>query len=219
VTSPWWPLAGLRLRTARLELRLPTLADLDSLASLAAAGVHDPAVQPFTVPWTDVDPAERALSVLQYHWSQWASWKPGNWSLPLAVLADGVVVGTQSIDARDFGLLREVETGSWIGLSFQGQGIGTQMRAAVLHLAFAGLGAEYAVSGAFSDNLASQSVSAKLGYQPDGITRVVSRGRAATQYRFRLDRPTWAARAQEPVTIEGLAPCLRMFGLPDDGNA
>ena len=31
-----WPLFGLRLRTARLELRLPSLADLDELGSLAA---------------------------------------------------------------------------------------------------------------------------------------------------------------------------------------
>jgi len=53
MTSPHWPLAGLRLHTPRLELRWPTLDDLDELATLAAAGVHDPQVQPFSVAWTD----------------------------------------------------------------------------------------------------------------------------------------------------------------------
>ena len=73
-----WPLFGLRLRTPRLELRLPSLADLDELAGLAAAGVHDPAVQPFGVPWTDVPPDQRARGVLQYHWRQLAAWSaPG----------------------------------------------------------------------------------------------------------------------------------------------
>jgi hypothetical protein len=36
-----WPLHGLRLRTPRLELRLPGLEELDALAQLSADGVHD----------------------------------------------------------------------------------------------------------------------------------------------------------------------------------
>ena len=36
MTLSHWPLSGLRLRTPLLELRLPTLADLDELAGLAA---------------------------------------------------------------------------------------------------------------------------------------------------------------------------------------
>src|SRR5260370_895914 len=43
----WWPLAGLRLQTPELGLRLASPSDLDALASLAADGVHDPPVQPF----------------------------------------------------------------------------------------------------------------------------------------------------------------------------
>jgi len=43
-----WPLYGLRLRTPRLELRLPDLADLSAMGDVAAAGVHDAAVMPFT---------------------------------------------------------------------------------------------------------------------------------------------------------------------------
>lgn len=211
--SQWWPLYQLRLRTSRLELRLPSEDDLDALASLAAAGVHDPAVQPFAIPWTDRSPLERAHSVLQYHWSQRAAWKPDNWSLDFVVVSDGTVVGTQAVSARDFAMLREIATGSWLGRDHHGLGIGTQMRASVLHLAFAGLGAEYATSGAFTDNLASLAVSRKLGYTADGMERQVSRGQAAQTMRLRLDRRTWEATHAVPVTISGLEPCLPMFGL------
>ena len=209
-----WPLFGLRLRTPRLELRLPSLADLDELASLAAAGVHDPAVQPFGVPWTDVPPDQRARSVLQYHWGQLAAWSPQDWTLNLVVDIGGAIAGTQGLTGRDFAVLREVHTGSWLGQRYQRQGIGTEMRAAVLHLAFAGLGAEYAASGAFTDNAASLGVSRKLGYVFDGIERQVIRGQPATQHRLRLDRAGWQARRSTEVEITGLAECLPDFGLP-----
>src|SRR5258708_6412660 len=60
-TAQYWPVAGLRLRLelphgsagADLELRPPDDADLTALAGLAEAGIHDPAVQPFAVAWTD----------------------------------------------------------------------------------------------------------------------------------------------------------------------
>jgi RimJ/RimL family protein N-acetyltransferase len=209
-----WPLFGLRLRTPRLELRLPSLPDLAELAELAAAGVHDPAVQPFGVPWTDVPPDQRARGVLQYHWRQWADWSPQDWTLNLVVDLDGTIVGTQGVTGRDFAVLREVGTGSWLGQRHQRQGIGTEMRAAVLHLAFAGLAAEYATSEAFTDNVASLAVSRKLGYAFDGIDRQVIRGKPATQQRLRLDRAAWQAHRSIDVEITGLAECLPDFGLP-----
>lgn len=208
-----WPLFQLRLRTPMLELRLPSDSDLADLASLAAAGVHDPEDQPFAVPWTDAAPADRARSTIQYHWSQRAAWQPGKWSLDLVVVRDGAVVGTQGMSATDFAIVREVSTGSWLGQAYHGQGIGTEMRAAVLYLAFAGLGALYATSGAFTDNFASRGVSRKLGYVDDGIERQARRGQPATTQRLRLDHQTWEVTRQVPVTIVGLEPCLPMFGL------
>jgi RimJ/RimL family protein N-acetyltransferase len=209
----WWPLAGLRLQTPRLELRPGTDNDLDELASLAALGVHDPEVQPFAFPWTDVSPADRARGTLQHHWSLRAAWKPEKWTLGLVVVHEDAVVGAQGMSATEFAVLREVGTGSWLGQAYQGQGIGTEMRAAVLHLAFAGLGARYATSGAFTDNPASQGVSRKLGYVDDGVELHVRRGQAATVRRLRLDRETWQAVRTVPVEIIGLEPCLAMFGL------
>ncbi|HEY1322562.1 MAG TPA: GNAT family N-acetyltransferase [Streptosporangiaceae bacterium] len=207
-----WPLAGLRLRTPALELRWPSERDLSALAEVAALGVHEPDVQPFMVPWTDAPPAERARSVLQYQWSCWGSWQPDNWRLGLVVVRDGVVAGVQDMNAHDFAVLRRVSTGSWLGQAYHGQGIGTEMRAAVLHLAFAGLGAEHAVSAAFQDNPSSRRVSHKLGYRDDGIEHYVVRGRSMLAHRLRLTRAGWEATRSVPVEIEGLAPCLPLFG-------
>lgn len=209
-----WPLADLKLRTPMLELRWPSESDLIALAELATLDVHDPGVQPFLVPWTDAPPAERARSVLQYQWSCWGSWQPDNWRLGLVAVRDGVVTGVQDMNARDFAVLRQVSTGSWLGQAYQGQGIGTEMRAAVLHLAFAGLGAEHAVSSAFQDNPSSIRVSHKLGYRDDGIEHHVVRGRAMMTYRLRLTRADWEAARSVPVEVEGLAPCLPHFGVP-----
>ncbi|MFB7476496.1 GNAT family N-acetyltransferase [Kitasatospora sp. NPDC056184] len=208
-----WPLAGLRLTTPRLELRLPNPDELSALASLAAEGVHDPAVQPFTVAWTDVEPEQRARSVLQYHWRCWGVWQPEDWELNLVVLRDGVVVGTQGISARDFAIRREVHTGSWLGRSHHGQGLGTEMRAAVLHLAFAGLGARHAVSGAYADNAASLGVSGKLGYREDGIEHHVVRGKSVVLRRLRLTADRWREGERVAVKTEGLGECLPWFGL------
>lgn len=213
MVSSRWPLADLRLQTPELDLRWPSLDDLQALADLAAAGVHDPEVQPFLVPWTDASPEERARSTLQYHWSCWGSWGPSNWTLGLAVIRNGEVVGSQGIGGRDFAVLREVHTGSWLGRRYQGQGIGTQMRAAALHLAFAGLGARWAVSAAFEDNLASLGVSRNLGYRDDGTEWHLVRGRPVLTHRLRLGHTDWQATRTIPVDIHGLPPCLPFFGL------
>ncbi|WP_346731497.1 GNAT family N-acetyltransferase [Actinacidiphila reveromycinica] len=208
-----WPLLGLHLKTPHLELRLPSDEELGQLADLAAAGVHEPDRMPFIVPWTDLPPAERARSVVQHHWLRRGTWVPDNWALNLAVFKDGRVVGLQEVAARDFAVLRQVSTASWLGVRHQGQGIGTEMRAAVLHLAFAGLGAHDALSGAFEDNPSSFAVSKKLGYEQDGVEQYSIRDVRVTMRRLRLPRVRWETHRHGATTITGLAPCLPLFGL------
>jgi len=208
-----WPLFGLRLSTPRLELRLPEPDELDALADLVAEGIHDPEYMPFARPWTDAAPAERARSTVQHNWKAWATWSPTDWRCNFAVFADGVVVGSQTLMGRDFAVVREVGTGSWVGLRHHGRGIGTEMRAAVLHLAFQGLGAHEAVSTAFDDNFASLGVSRKLGYRPDGIIRAQRRDTLATEQRLRLSRADWVSTDRPEVHISGLAPCRELFGI------
>ncbi|GAA1878721.1 GNAT family N-acetyltransferase [Actinomadura bangladeshensis] len=208
-----FPLLGLRLRTPRLELRLPSPEELGALANVAAQGVHAPDTMPFLVPWTDRPPAEIARGVVQHHWLTLGQWTPDDWQLHFTVFHAGEVVGQQDLRARNLAVLRQVGTGSWLGRRHHGKGIGTEMRAAVLHLAFTGLGADEAISRAFADSRASLAVSRKLGYRDNGTARQVVRGAMTVEHRMRLTRADWENHATTPVTIEGLAPCLPMFGL------
>jgi len=205
-----WPLFELRVRTPHLELRVPTDEDLLALLDLARAGVHEPEVMPFRVPWTDLPSPEFERSFLRYMWGTRASWIPTSWDLPLAVVRDGLPLGVQELAASDFPTRRTVGTGSWLGRRHQRQGVGTEMRAAVLFLAFEGLGALAAESAALEGNDASARVSERLGYRPNGESLVAPRGLPVVERRYRLTRADWR-RGLFPVEVEGLDACLGMF--------
>jgi RimJ/RimL family protein N-acetyltransferase len=211
VLSDHWPLRRLRLTTERLELRLPDEEELAALADVAADGVHEPGERPFLTPWTDQSPARRAQYVLQGHWSGLGAWSPDDWALGLGVFRDEVPVGIVTLRARDFAVLREVKTSSWLGLRHHGQGLGTEARSALLHLAFDGLDAEAALTEVFQDNGGSQGVSRKLGYKPDGISRDVLHGKPVISDRLRLTRADWAESGRLPVQVSGLDACRSFF--------
>ncbi|MEV0848241.1 GNAT family protein [Streptomyces sp. NPDC049954] len=209
----FWPLHGLRIRTPRLELRLPDLALLEELSAVAAAGVNAPGTMPFSVPWTDATPLERGRATYQHVLETIASWRPERWTLSLVVSHAGQVIGRQDVMATDFAVSRETHTGSWLGLARHGRGFGTEMRAAVCHLAFEGLGALAVTSEAMTDNPASLGVSRRLGYRPDGVSTCVVRGERRTLQRLRMERADWERHRTVEVTIEGLEECRGLFGL------
>ena len=208
MTHPW-PFFGLRITTPRLELRPPTDDDLAALAEVVDRGVHPPDFMPFSIPWTEWG----AVSFMQYHWRCRGTLTPTAWDLPLATVIDGEVVGVQGVSATEFLVRREVSTGSWLGQAHQGKGIGKEMRAAILHFAFEGLGADTAVSAARIGNQSSLGVSSALGYEDDGIEIVGIKGEAVRQTRLRLDRAAWEQHRRDDVVIEGLGPCLPLLGL------
>ncbi|MGW7051246.1 GNAT family N-acetyltransferase [Streptomyces sp. NPDC054887] len=213
MSRQFWPLYGLRITTPRLELMLPDGEVLDELAAVAAGGVHDEASMPFSVPWTDGSPQDRARATFQHVLGTVAQWTPQQWTLSLAVRCGGRTVGRQDLMTEDFPVTREGETGSWLGRAHHGRGIGTEMRAAMLHLAFEGLGARHVTSGAMVDNPASLRVSEKLGYRPDGLLVESVRGEARTVRRLRLTREDWEAHRTVPVEVAGLEPCRELFGV------
>jgi len=187
----FWPLFGLVVRTPRLEIRLPREEEFGALLALIADGIHDPATMPFTAPWTDRPSPARERESAQWWWRQRAEWAAEKWNL----------------------------TGSWLGLAHQGQGLGKEMRQAILHLAFAGLGALEAHSGAFFDNEASLATSRAVGYQPNGEALGPRREGAARLLNVRIDRATWEERRRDDIELVGLEECLDMFiGAPGEGT-
>jgi len=132
-----WPLFGLRIRSERLVLRLPTDDDLVELMAVAKAGIHPPGEM----------------------------------------------------------------------------GFGREMRAAVLAFAFDALGAQIALTEAFLDNAASNGVSRSLGYEENGRGALAPEGVARETQRFRMTVERWQARPWPPIEIQGLDPCLAMFGV------
>ena len=206
-----WPLRDLVLRTPRLELRPDDDAGLHELVEEAYLGVHPPDEMPFLMPWTDADPRYMGRGILQHFWSERAALGPAAWSVHFLARLDGRVIGVQSLHGRDFGVTRQVGSGSWIGLRHQRRGLGTEMRAAVLLFAFDHLGATRARSSAFADNAASHRVSRKLGYHRDGTQTVVRRGVAAEDVRLVLEpdafvRPPWT------LAVDGAQGCLGLLG-------
>jgi RimJ/RimL family protein N-acetyltransferase len=198
----------LRVRTPRLELRLPAREELDTLREVALCGVHPPEFMPFTVAWTD-DP--ELVGFLDYHEMRRRDWNPDAWHLELGVWLEGEPVGVQGMESENFAETRVVGTGSWLGRRFQGEGVGTEMRTAVLELAFRGLGAEAARSGAIDGNAASLRVSEKLGYRVVGRGTVAPRGVEVDHTDVELRREDW--KPPFAVEIGGLGPCLPLFGL------
>jgi RimJ/RimL family protein N-acetyltransferase len=219
--ASFWPLFDLELRTARLVLRPARDDDFSGLLDAIDAGIHDPEVTPFSLPWTDVEPAQRRVNSVKFWWGQRAHWSAQDWNVDFAVLLDGTTIGIQGLFAKQFPVLREVGTGSWLSRSYQGRGFGKEMRAAVLHLAFDRLGAVVARSAAFVDNPASIGVSKALGYRENGRFRQAPRGDPKQMVNFEISGEEWARRyvTLPPVTVAGLDAALPMFGLPDDRHA
>ncbi|MEY2397538.1 MAG: hypothetical protein QOJ00_712 [Actinomycetota bacterium] len=216
MANPFWPLFELSIRTPRIELRYPDDELATRITALSLKGVHDPAFMPFSIAWTDQNSPQLERSGMQHYWQGRAELTADNWSLPFVVLRDDEVVGVQDCGAKDFAKTRVASTGSWIGMEFQGQGIGKEMRSAVVHFLFAGLGAQRCLSGAWHDNASSRGVSRALGYVENGEDIALRRGVADRQIRLLLTREVWETRRRDDITIGGLEGCIDMLIASDD---
>jgi RimJ/RimL family protein N-acetyltransferase len=180
--------------------------------ALSVAGEYDPSVPAQSN--AEDTPQERARRVMQDHWRTRAEWKPDGWALDLFAFEDGRPVGQQRITADHFAVLGEVRTGSVVRPGRRGAGIGTAMRAAVLHLAFEELGAQYATTGAKRDNRASIGVSDKFGYEPNGERRFFMFGVALNAVFFQLSAERWRDHAPPfDIKVTGLDGHRALFGV------
>ena len=210
-----WPLYALRVTTGELELRYPTEAELPAFAGIIEAGLHPPAEMPFGMAWTDPPTPQRNLASYQWWMGSRGRWSVNDWVLTLAAYEGGRPVGFQDVRAEQFPVFRTVHTGSWLGLAYQGRGIGKLMRQAVLALAFDHLGARVAETSAFLDNHASNKVSLGVGYEPNGVGELAPHGVPRPTQLFRMTLDGWRSRPRPDVRVEGLDRCRSMFGLPE----
>jgi RimJ/RimL family protein N-acetyltransferase len=207
-----FPPMGLCVRTPRLVLQMPLDTDLLTLQDVVDRGIHDPAEMPFLVPWTDMPSPQREWESMRHWWGRRSQWTPEDWQWEAAVYVDGQPIGVQNMNAKQFATRKQVESGSWIGREYQRQGIGREMRAAMLHLAFEGLGAVLAHSGYIAGNTSSRRVSEALGYIPNGFGFEEIRGELVRVEGVVLERRTWEGTRRHDIEIEGLAECLSLFG-------
>jgi RimJ/RimL family protein N-acetyltransferase len=181
--------------------------DFPEVLGVVHAGIHAPDFMPFSFPWTDASGTEMDRQFVQYHWRARAELAPERWQLDLGVWHDGRFVGVQGVSTHDFPVTRTGETGSWLGRELQGRGVGTLMRQAICVLCFDHLGFEEVTSAAFADNPASQGVSRKVGYRPNGEERYARKGAPATMLRLVLG-PEDLVRPPYDVEVDGVEPFL-----------
>jgi RimJ/RimL family protein N-acetyltransferase len=208
-----WPFFDLSIETPLLQLRYATDELLQELVTVAD-DVVAPGARPFDGDATFYDrtPAGRRRWMAG-QWSARSRLTPEWWVLVYAVVIDGRAVGTQEMTATDFPRLRTVDTFSWLTRTHQGRGYGKEMRQAILHLAFDGLGAARAESEAFEDNPASLGVSEAVGYRRNGTTWTLRQGEPAPMTRFLMTSADWRRIRRDDIEIRGLAPCLPLLGL------
>lgn len=203
--SRHWPFFDLEVRTPTLTLRYADDDLVSELIDRAAAGIHPVGFRPFGVPWTELEPPEFERGIHRFHWTCRAGTTSTSFRIPMAVIVDGVVVGGSDINADEFPTLGQVETGSWLGLDYQGRGLGKEARLATLTLAFDGLGAQRATTAAWSDNHASLGVTRSLGYRRQG-TRLAMRGegQSGELVGYVMERGHFDTIRRADITLHGI---------------
>jgi RimJ/RimL family protein N-acetyltransferase len=191
-----YPLLDVRVTTPTLELRGATDELLDQLADVVRAGK------------THADPAPYDDPMSFYETDE-----PDAWRLYFVVMVDGRPVGEQTLTGAHFSTLGTVTTFSWLSSDQRARGLGREMREAVLHLAFDGLGAKEASSDAFVDNQGSNAISRRLGYQPNGFDWATRRGEPALLNRWRLSRDTWEPRRRDDIQLHNIKACHTLLPL------
>ena len=210
-----YPLLGVRVSTPMLELRSATDELLDQLANVVRAGkTHaDPAPYDDPMSFYETDPDLRVAKWLRAIWRRRGTVEPDSWRLYFVVMVDGRPVGEQTLTGVNFSTLGTVTTFSWLSSDQRGRGLGLEMREAVLHLAFDGLGAKEASSDAFVDNHGSNAISRRLGYERNGSDWATRRGEPALLNRWRLARDTWEPRRRDDIQLVNIEACHALLPL------
>jgi RimJ/RimL family protein N-acetyltransferase len=166
------------LKTERLILRKPRLADVKAIAQIA----NDRRISENTAriphPYTTEDAEQFVTSVNRR-----------DSDVCFVVICSGKPIGICSVDLRE----DNVELGYWLGAPYWGHGFATEAARVAIDYAFGDLGHKTLLSGARVSNPASRRVLEKCGFQWTSVrlVRILSINSAAPVDRFRLDRGLW----------------------------
>lgn len=218
MTASSYPPLNVQVHTPRLSLLGATDELLERLLPIVRAGVVTEPPWPFDDPFSLYqDGPEREWAWLRAVWKGRGRLSEDYWRLYFAVVVDGEPVGVQDLIGKDFSTHGTVTTFSWLGPGARGRGLGREMRQAVLHLAFEGIGAQLACSDAFVDNQTSNRVSEALGYEHNGIDWATRRGEPAELHRWLLRRDVWATSRRDDISLVGVPECLPVLGIAASG--
>ncbi|MFC4454284.1 GNAT family protein [Deinococcus sonorensis] len=215
MSPPLYPPLDLQVITPRLTLYGATDDLLAQLLPIVRAGVAEGHPGLFDDPMSLYeDNPVRERKWLQAIWRGRGTVRPDAWRLYFVVMLGEQAVGMQDLIGVNFDRFRTVTSFSWLAPNVRQQGLGREMRAAILHLAFAGFGAAEASSDAFLDNVASNRVSEALGYHPNGTDWATRRGEPARVNRWRLQRNTWDKHRRSDIELIGVDACRPVLHIP-----
>lgn len=183
------------LRTARLTLSAPTMAD----AAAITAVCQDPAIQEWTTipsPYNRSD-AEGFVKIVA---DGWESGRSPNWALRLAGAAQGEVPLVGMVGLVDEGA-GSAELGFWLAPEGRGQGLMDEAVSAVCAYGFERLGLDRISWRAHVGNLGSAAIARRAGFCYEGRMRL-----GAIQRGARIDQ--WMAgrlASDGPLTPEVIA--------------
>jgi RimJ/RimL family protein N-acetyltransferase len=168
------------LKTERLILRAPWLADVKAMAQLA----NDRRIAANTARIPHPYGIEDAEAFIE-------SVNKFDGEACFVATYGGAVIGVCSIDMCEDG----AELGYWFGADYWGHGFATEAARAVIDHGFGDLGHQALQSGARVNNPASRRVLEKCGFQWTGVRliRIRAINSAAPVDRFRLDRGLWSS--------------------------
>lgn len=182
-----------RLETARLWLRWPRMADVQSFVRYA--GEKQVAQMTASVP----HPYEKAQAE-----SFVFSCRSGNAKGAQIALA----LTRKGRPAEAIGMIGVHETrpghavlGYWLGSPFHGQGLMSEAAEAIVDLAFRAGDIEVLSATVLADNEASRQVLEKAGFAGAGVALGEHRGAPAQIASYRLDRGLWSAKPVAAMTV------------------
>ena len=168
------------LKTERLILRAPRLADVKAIVQLANDRRIAENAARIPHPYGTED-AEQFVASVNHH----------DGEACFVAICSGKPIGICSVDLRE----DSAELGYWLGAAYWGHGFATEAARAAIDYAFGDLGHQVLFSGARVSNPASRRVLEKCGFQWTGVGlyRIRAISSSAPFDRFRLDRGLWAS--------------------------